>query len=401
MNQFGILYRYELKKLAKRRLVWITFTICLLLIVLLASTSLMGKYYVDGQVVDTHYHMFLVDREYDKALSGRKIDQALLEETIAAYRHIPSTADRYTLTEEYQIFARPYSSVFNIIRSWTSKSVSAVMEWEPEESALYSARTASLEAGWNSWLLSDMEKEYWRKKEAQLDTPITFYYYDGYNALLKNFLPVGLTVLLFVTISLSGIFPEEHTRRTDQLMLSCSKGKNTAYFSKICAGITMAAVFSLLISALTAGLTLGIYGADGFNTVLQIHYDYSYPLTFGQACILVYGILIITAVFMGILVMILSEALHNSIATLAVSTGFILLGAILNVPPQYRVLSLLWNVLPTTFLKLESIFTVQLLTLFGHCFTLWQAVPVIYILCGITAVAIGKYIFARYQVSGR
>lgn len=401
MNQFGILYRYELKKIAKRRLVWITFMICLLLVILLASTDLMGKYYVDGQLADTHYHMFLVDREYARNLSGRKIDQSLLEETAEAYRRIPPTADRYTLTEEYQTYARPYSHVFNIIRSWTGQSVSAVIDWEPEETALYSARSDLLEAGWNSWLLSDAEKAYWREKESQLEIPMTFYYYDGYNTLLNNFTPVGLIVLLFVTITLSGIFPEEHARKTDQLMLSCSKGKSTVFFSKICAGITVAAAFSLLATLLTAGLTLSIYGTDGFQTALQIRHDYSYPLTFGQACILAYGILIITAVFTGILVMVLSEALHNSIATLAVSVGFIIAGTMFDIPGQYRLLSQVWRALPTAILEIQRIFTIQLVNLPGRCFTLWQVVPFIYILCGIAAVAAGKCIFARYQVSGR
>lgn len=401
MNQFGILYQYELKKIVQRRLVWITFMICLLLIILTASTGLTGKYYVDGQVTDTHYHMFLVDREYARALSGRKINQELLEETVAAYRQIPPTADRYTLTEEYQTYARPYSPIFNIIRSWTGQSASAVMEWEPEETALYSARRESLEGYWDSWLLSDAEKEYWREKESLLNIPMAFYYYDGYNTLLDNFVPVGLTVLLFVTIALSGVFPEEHVRRTDQLMLSCSRGKSTVYFSKICAGITVAAVFSLLVTLLTVGLTLGIYGSDGFQTALQIRHDYSYPLTFGQACILAYSILIITSVFTGVLVMVLSEALHNSIATLAVSTGFIILGGMFNIPGQYRFLSQVWSALPTSILNTERIFTIQLVRLPGRCFTLWQAVPVLYLLWGIAAVAVGKRIFARYQVSGR
>lgn len=401
MDQFKILYCYELKKLIKRRLVWIAFLICLLLAVLTASTSLMGKYYVDGQVVDTHYHMFLVDREYDRVLSGRKIDQKLLEETVAAYRKIPPTADRYTLTEEYQTYARPYSSIFNIIRSWTNDSVSAVMEWEPEENALYSRRTDSLEAVWDSSLLSDTEKAYWREKESRLDTPMTFYYYDGYNTLLNVFSPLGLTVLAFVTIALSGIFPEEHARRTDQLMLSCAKGKSTVYFSKICAGITVTTAFSLLLTVITAALTLSIYGADGFHAALQLHYDYSCPLTFGQACILAYGILIVTAAFMGVLVMFFSEILHNSTATIAVFTGSILLGGMFHVPAQYRALSMIWSALPTAFLDLKSIFSIRLFSLFGRCFTLWQAVPVIYILCGIAAAAIGRRIFAQYQVSGR
>lgn len=401
MKQFGILYRYELKKIVKRRLVGITFMFCLLMAVLTASAGLTGKYYVDGQAADTHYHMFLVDREYARALSGRKINQELLEETIAAYRHIPPDADRYTLTGEYQTYARPYSAIFNIIRAWTGQGASAVMDWEPEENTLYSARRDSLEKSWDSRLLSDAEKEYWRKKESQLEIPMTFYYYGGYNTLLNNFAPVGLIVLLFVTIALSGIFPEEHVRRTDQLILSCSEGKSTVYFSKVCAGMTVAAGFSLLITLLTAGLTLGIYGTDGFQSALQIHHDYSYPLTFGQTCILVYSILILTSVFMSVLVMVLSEALHNHIATLAVFMGFIILGGLYSIPAQYRPLTQIWDALPTNILNTERIFTIQLVNLSGHCFTLWQVVPLIYLLCGIAVVVLGKHIFAKYQVSGR
>lgn len=402
MKQFGTLYRYELKKIAARRLIWITCAVCLFFAAVTVSSGLTGKYYVDGQAVDTHYHMFLVDREYARALSGRKIDQALLEEALEGYRKIPPDAERYTLTEEYQTYARPYSIIFNLTGSWTGKRLAALMDWEPEESALYAARNDALEASWSSFLLSDREKEYWRQKEALLETPMTFYYYDGYNTLLDSFAPVGLMSLLFAAISLSGIFPEEHTRRTDQVLLSCARGRSTAYLSKICAGVTVTAAFSLLLTMFTAVLTLGVYGAEGFHTALQIHhYDYSYPLTFGQACILVYGILIVTSVFMGILVMVLSEILHNSAATLAVSTGSIILGSLFNVSAQYRVLSQVWRMLPTTFLKLESVFSLRLLTLSGHCFTLWQAAPVIYTLCGIAATAAGKRIFARYQVSGR
>lgn len=398
MNQLGILYRYELKKLSARRLVWITCAACLLFAAVMVSSGLTGKYYVDGQMVDTHYHMFLVDREYARTLSGRKIDQALLEETLEGYRKIPPAAERYTLTEEYQAYARPYSMIFNLMGSWTGKRFASLMEWEPEEDALYTARLDTLEAAWNSGLLSDREKEYWRQKESQLETPMTFYYYDGYNTLLNSFTPVGLMSLLFTAISLSGIFPEEHTRRTDQLMLSCSKGRSTAYLAKIYAGITVVAAFSLLITAFTVVLTLGVYGTDGFHTALQIHhYDYSYPLTFGQACILVYGILVITSVFMGILVMVLSELVRSSVATLALSTGFILLGSLFHIPFQYRVLSQVWRMLPTTLLKPESVFSLQLLTLPGHCFTLWQAAPAIYVLCGIAAAAAGKRIFARDQ----
>ena len=93
---------YEVKKIMSRKLVWIMFLICVLCVGIVVFSDLTGKYYVDGKVVDTHYHMFQVGQEYRKALSGRALNQELLEEMSAAYKKIPASAERYTLTEEYQ-----------------------------------------------------------------------------------------------------------------------------------------------------------------------------------------------------------------------------------------------------------------------------------------------------------
>ena len=96
MNNLNLLYRYELKKITGRKLFWITLLLCLLTIISVPALSLTGKYYVDGVFADTHYHMFLVDQAYEKALSGRAIDQTLLKETLTAYRKIQDPEGRYT-----------------------------------------------------------------------------------------------------------------------------------------------------------------------------------------------------------------------------------------------------------------------------------------------------------------
>ena len=58
MNNSGTLYRSEVKKILSRKLVWIVFLVCVFCIMLFSLADLSGKYYVDGEVVDTHYHMF-------------------------------------------------------------------------------------------------------------------------------------------------------------------------------------------------------------------------------------------------------------------------------------------------------------------------------------------------------
>ena len=82
MNNFIILYRYEWKKLLDKKIVWITFALCIVIIILSLSVPFVGSYYVGGEWIDTNLHMYQTDKHYSESLSGRAINQELLEETI-------------------------------------------------------------------------------------------------------------------------------------------------------------------------------------------------------------------------------------------------------------------------------------------------------------------------------
>lgn len=405
MNNFGTLYHYEVKKIISRKLVWEVFLICVLCIGVVAASDLTGKYYVDGTVVDTHYHMFQVDSAYQRALSGRKVNQELLEEMSAAYRKIPASAERYTLTEEYQTYARPYSDIFNLVRLWTQQRNAEAREWKPDEEALYAARAEALEEEWRTLRLSDTEKAFWREKEAQMDIPVTYQYHEAYSKIISHGLNLlGVLVPLSVAVCLASVFTEEHARRTDQLVLSGAKGKTVVYWAKIAAGTSVSGVCTIVLSSLVCGLMCIIYGTEGFCASLRISaymWDSSCPLTIGEACLAAYAVLVITAVFIGVLVLVLSEALRNNIAALSVSVGLIITGMLVRLPYQYRILSQLWDWSPVRFLDAGNIFDIRLVTVFGHCLSAWQIVPAVYIFLGILAALAGRTVYQNYQVSGR
>mgnify|MGYP007098668700 FL=1 len=202
MNNFGTLYYYEVKKILSRKLVWSVFFINVCCIVMFTCADLMGKYYVDGEVADTHYHMFQVDQDYRRALSGRQLDTALLEEMQEAYSKIPDTQERYMLTDEYQTYARPYSEIYNLFRRWTQKKeLDELRAWQPDEEALYAARLETMEQLWREQQLTDAEKALWREKEAQEqeNRPLTYLYHEGYTKLLAN----GLNTLSILVLMLS------------------------------------------------------------------------------------------------------------------------------------------------------------------------------------------------------
>ncbi len=402
MNNFGVLYCYELKKIWKRKIVYATLAICLIATAILFIGEFIGSYPIDNEKSDTKYHMFLTDRNYQKMLNGKELNQSLLEETIQAYRMIPVTAEKYSSTEEYQTYARPYSAIFNFVRDTTQMTFSEIVQWTPRSDDLYARRQSMLENQWISENLSEGEMAFWQQKEADIHTPFVYQITESYYILFRAVTTIGLFVLMAVSICLSGLFADEHTRRTDQLILCSKHGKGMAYWAKIFAGISFAIGTSLLLSAFAAVLSVCIYGTDGFDAMFQLIFaQYSYPLTACQAVLIVYGCVIVTSVIFSTVVMLLSEILHSNIATLAITFGMLILSMICSIPSQYRVLAQLWDWLPSAFLTPWNIFDVRLVSAFGHYLTAWQAVPLIYIFASMIIAVIGKPIYRHFQVSGR
>ncbi|MBD5476770.1 MAG: hypothetical protein HDR17_12465 [Lachnospiraceae bacterium] len=246
MKIFMTLYQYELKKIVKRKLIWITLIICIGCIVIMAAGELSGNYYVDGEVVDTHYNMIQVDSAYSRALSGRVVGQELLEEVMEVYSKIPITEGRYSVTEEYQQYARPYSEIFNLVWDW-KRSNPLYDGWNVDEQDLYDARESWQEEIWTSLFLSETEKKFWREKETQIDKPFTYFYHEGYSVILKDFEVVGILMLLLTAVCLAGVFPDEHVRRTDQMILSSAKGKYMVYWAKLLAGISVSFICAVVM----------------------------------------------------------------------------------------------------------------------------------------------------------
>lgn len=404
MNNFSTLYQYECKKLTNKRLVWISFALCVAAIIISLCVPLIGSYYVNGEVIDTHYNLYQQDKQYSEALNGREISQNLLEETVLAYRKIPATAGQhYTLTEEYNQYARPYSAIFNFIVGTTSMTPSEVMlNWQPNESDLYAKRQKYLNASWEEMKLSEDEMDFWQEREMQIKPPFIYQEHSVYDTLLSTYQTLGLLVLLLISICLTGIFSDEHTRKTDQIILSCPLGKTKLYWAKIMAGISFASLSTILLCGITFIVSICVYGSEGFKAAFQLLYvSNSDPITCGQAIMIAYGNLLITAVATSVFVMVLSELLHSNIATLAVSTVLLILPMVVNVPEHYRMLAQIWNWLPWGFLAPWNVFGKYTISLFAHHLTPWQAVPILYIILGIAISLIGKPIYKKYQICGR
>ena len=404
MNNFMVLYRYECKKLFGKKIVWITFALCIATIIISLCASFIGSYSVRGEFIDTNFNMYQTDKRYSEALSGRKINQELLEETIAAYRKIPYTEDlNYSLTEEYQQYARPYRAIFQFIVGTTNMRTSdVILSWQPNEEDLYNKRQLWLKSVWEDLGLSKSEMAFWQERETQVKTPFVYQHHEAYRTLTSCYQTVGIFVLLLIPICLSGVFSEEHTRKTDQIILCSSLGKTKIYWAKITAGISFAVISTILLSLFTFITVICLHGTDGFQAAFQLIYKVSSdPITCGQAILIMYGNMMFAAIVTSIFVMVLSELLHSNIATLAVSTGLLIMAMMVVVPEQYRALAQIWDWLPWCFLSPWNVFGQYTVSILWHHFTSWQAVPIIYLVASIVIATVGKPIYQRFQVSGR
>lgn len=402
MSNFGTLYGYELRKIVKRKIVWVSVFIMLIIILVSIGAPLIGTYYAEGNAVDTNYHMFQMNRAYQKSLDGRQIDQTLLEEMKAGYEKIPSGTKAYSFTEEYQTYARPYSVIFNFVRQTTGMTTQEMLKWKASEQDMYAKRQAMLENEWKNSFLTQEERDFWKKQEAALKWPVRFQYKEGYWQLFDCVNTIGLMTIVVVTVCLSNVFTEEHSRKTDQLILSSKYGRAVIYWAKLFAGITFCVILSLLFNAVAFGAAFVLYGSEGFFSAFQLIYaDYSCPMTTGEAVLISYAMLLIVCVFTGVFVMMVSELFCSGVATLSLVVGMILLSMFFNIPEQYRILYQLWSYLPSEFAAVWNIFSLQTVPFFGKNLFAWQAVPVLYLFLGGIFGLIGKRAFTSYQVKGR
>ena len=401
MRNLMTLYRYEFRKILNRKLQWITLAVILAVSLLTVISPLFGQSYVDGTVLESHYEAMRKDSAYARALNGRPINQTLLSEMQDAYRKIPLNRDRYSMTKEYQTWARPYSAVFQFADSILGFSdLSEMQEWEADEDALYAARLENVKNSLRH--LSEKEQSYWLEQDARLPKPFVFRYAEGYWSLGSCFYTLGLEIFLLIAICLSGIFSDEHTRRTDQLLLSSSLGKKELYRAKLLAGISYALLCAALLDLLMILTGLSIYGFDGFSAPIQFaSWRSSMSLSAGQLLLILSAPLLAASAVTAAFVMLLSAALNSSIGALSVNAGLILMTMFLNIPEEYRLACQLFDLLPSNMVSVWGVLSTYLTPFFGSYLTLWQLALPVYAVFAVLFSLAGRRAWSRYQVSGR
>jgi len=209
-------------------------------------------------------------------------------------------------------------------------------------------------------------------------------------------------LFLLLTISLSNVFSVEYFRKTDAIILCSRYGKKQLYFAKIFAGITFSVISAILIFGVALLSNILVYGANGFQAMLQIAFPLSsWNMSVGESILVLFISLIAISVLYGGTVMFLSEVLKSSVAVMAIPIGIMLLTMMVDVPYQFRLASQIYDLLPTNLLVKWELWDDRLICILGKYFTNYQIAPIVYLLLAFFIIAIGKIIYQKYQVLAR
>ncbi|BAE84583.1 ABC transporter permease [Desulfitobacterium hafniense] len=361
MSGFWTLVGFEYKKILGKPRVQLTLLLAVLITAFSVGATLLGSYYLEGRPYETHYEAMVKDRDYARALSGRPLDKELIMATVRAYGQIPQ-ADTYQATEEYQTIARPYSSLYGIVRSvfntgskrFNMEDFQALTPAQAE--GFYTTRQERLEQMIRQTQMGEAAKTQVLNLSEQVKTPLTFAYTESYTRFFVLINTLGLTAGFVTAICLAPLFAGEYTSGAAQLILSSKRGKNKLIAAKLLTGFSLAALISLVLSALTFLLSRLIFGGEGAGAPLQLYLIFSpYPLTMGHTALLLALAAFLACLMTAALTMVLSARLHSPFAVIILISALLIAPMLGSVSEHNLLLYRLYHLFPTQMTALWSV----------------------------------------------
>ena len=338
------------------------------------------------------------DIDNAKALSGRTLDDSLIKER----NDFINGLNLDEMSEREKTYALDRYRLLDYSITFYTLSTNDVDMNNLDLASMEKLRQKNLAAAYDGYNLSDKEKKYWQSEEEKIKKPLTLQYAELYETLATNDIYRCLLVATFwIAVVISQIFAEEHSRKTDQLILPSRLGRKQVYFAKISAGIVFTFLAVSLLILVQIILDICLLGTDGFNAsmLLEIGGWYSKAFTYGQVVLIMLGIYLLSSILTAITAMVLSERFRNNIASISVIVGITFISLFINFSMKFRLISQIWNYLPTKLINpADGLLDLRLVSIGGLNMTSWQFGAILYVILGIVLVIAGKRIYCKYQV---
>ena len=380
------LYRFELKKCLQQKVLWITGGILLLCLCLWGAAACL-------QTTDSGLRgeeIIRLHREGAAALAGETVDQDMLDQFRPAYEKMVFAGDARELMGCIDL----YEFLGHVLDTAASAEILAV-----DQQMLYDRLEDKLRTGAEKGSATEQAASYWQSKvQQQLSQPLVYGgYHEGWSQMASLMKVMTFLEVLFLSVALSGMFPQEAQHRTDQLILSSRRGRTALYTGKLLAGLTVGVGFGLLLLSTLLGVTGLVYGLEGFGVSALFTLLMPLGASIGQVTLLLFGAFLAAAAVTSLAAMVLSQVTRNSVATMGILVGILLLTTLITaVPESPRLLSVLWYLLPSNFVSLQDLLSVG-----GLSLTTWQVTPVVYLLLTALLALGGRRLYRRCQVGAR
>ncbi len=376
MKNLGEIYRFEILKIMKNRLTIVMLIVTVLFILVEAFTPML---YQSKEMTDAQ-----------KSLDGTVIDDALLQTMYPVLsdngRVWTSDNGQYMGIAEMEIAILPDGA--------------DLAAYSADE--MYREREASILSMMEEERLSEGEIRWWNKENAKVATPFVYRVCQGGINLAQGMSLTLMCIMLISALCLSTVFTVEHRQRTDQLVISCRNGRGKTFFLKIAAGLSVVIGCCLASAALLTLLIAVLYGLDGLDGVVQLELPLSaYSFTMGEFIMVQMIVMLSASILFAAFAMAMSELLKNSLAAMGVMVGLFIFGQLELIPPQYRILAQINDMLPSNQISIWSLLKYRLVGFGDHFVTAYAASSVIYVLIAVVMIFIGKIAYDRFQVTGR
>lgn len=364
MKEFWTLVSFEYRKILGKRSVKIALLLTLFLSVFSIWGTLMGSYYIEGELFESNAEAMKKDRAYARELSGRILDDKLLMETADAYQTIPDSAAVYQSTEEYQKNARKYSSIYSLARQ--VYDTPNVRFGAPEMGTLdparaeqfYEIRELCMTKQIENAPISENAKEVMMQYSAEVKEPWIFSYSDGYTRFMTIMATSGVMAAFVMAICLAPLFAGEYSNHTDQLLLSARYGKGKLIKAKFFTGFSMTGIVTLLITLQSYVQSMLTFEFDGGNANVQI-YDalFPYPLTLKQAALLQSICVFFACMCMSALTMFFSSRMKSAFGVIILSVLLLCVPMFVKVSAYPLLGHLLFHLMPANMMQYDYIFS--------------------------------------------
>ncbi|MEF2606882.1 MAG: ABC transporter permease [Schaedlerella sp.] len=405
MKEFWALVSFEYRKILGKRSVKIALLLTLFLSVFSIWGTLMGSYYIEGELFESNAEAMKKDRAYARELSGRILDDKLLMETADAYQTIPDSAAVYQSTEEYQKNARKYSSIYSLARQ--VYDTPNVRFGAPEMGTLdparaeqfYEIRELCMTKQIENAPISENAKEIMMQYSAEVKEPWIFSYSDGYTRFMTIMATSGVMAAFVMAICLAPLFAGEYSNHTDQLLLSARYGKGKLIKAKFFTGFSMTGIVTLLVTLQSYVQSMLTFGFDGGNANVQI-YDalFPYPLTLKQAALLQSICVFFACMCMSALTMFFSSRMKSAFGVIILSVLLLCVPMFVKVSAYPLLGYLLFHLMPANMMQYDYIFSMIPYEIAGVVIPPYVMMPVVALCLCIILIPFAYRGFKHHQV---